>query len=242
VKNAESEEEQMKQIATLFQLNQMQTEMKSAFQKLSDKQLSNGGFAWFDGGRPNEYITTHIVAGFGNLKKMDVNFKAFDMDVNPLIKKAIQYIDDENLKRFKEFKKDKKSLQNAVYSDGIHYLYARSFFLTEYPMSKELEEMKSEMLKTLNDTKLDLSLQQKAMAALVLNRFEMQSAAKIVVNSVKERAVESDEMGMYWKDNQAGWFWYQAPVETQALLIEAFDEVTKDEKSVEEMKVWLLKN
>ena len=53
-------------------------------------------------------------------------------------------------------------------------------------MSKELEEMKSEMLKTLNDTKLDLSLQQKAMAALVLNRFQMQSAAKIVVNSVKE--------------------------------------------------------
>ena len=242
VKNAESEEEQMKQIAVLFQLNQMQTEMKSAFQKLSDKQQSNGGFAWFDGGRPNEYITTYIVSGFGNMKKMDVNFKAFEIDVNPLIKKAIQFIDDENLKRFKEFKKDQKSFKDVVYSDGLHYLYARSFFLQEYPMSKELEEMKTAMLKNLNDTKLDLSLQQKAMAAIVMNRFQMQSAAKIVVNSIKEKAVESDEMGMYWKENQPGWFWYQAPVETQSLLIEAFDEVTKDEKSVEEMKVWLLKN
>lgn len=242
VKNAESEEEQMKQIAVLFQLNQMQTEMKSAFQKLSDKQQSNGGFAWFDGGRPNEYITTHIVSGFGNMKKMDVNFKAFEIDVNPLIKKAIQFIDDENLKRFKEFKKDQKSFKDVVYSDGLHYLYARSFFLEDYPMSKELEEMKTAMLKNLNDTKLDLSLQQKAMAAIVMNRFQMQSAAKIVVNSIKEKAVESDEMGMYWKENQPGWFWYQAPVETQSLLIEAFDEVTKDEKSVEEMKVWLLKN
>ncbi|MDH0674880.1 MG2 domain-containing protein [Empedobacter sp. GD03861] len=242
VKNAESEEEQMKQIAVLFQLNQMQTEMKSAFQKLSDKQLSNGGFAWFDGGRPNEYITTHIVSGFGNMKKMDVNFKAFEIDVNPLIKKAIQFIDDENLKRFKEFKKDQKSFKDVTYSDGLHYLYARSFFLEDYPMSKELEEMKTAMLKNLNDTKLDLSLQQKAMAAIVMNRFQMQSAAKIVVNSIKEKAVESDEMGMYWKENQPGWFWYQAPVETQSLLIEAFDEVTKDEKSVEEMKVWLLKN
>ncbi|MGL5235455.1 MAG: alpha-2-macroglobulin family protein, partial [Empedobacter falsenii] len=242
VKNAESEEEQMKQIAVLFQLNQMQTEMKSAFQKLSDKQQSNGGFAWFDGGRPNEYITTHIVSGFGNMKKMDVNFKAFEIDVNPLIKKAIQFIDDENLKRFKEFKKDQKSFKDVVYSDGLHYLYARSFFLEDYPMSKELEEMKTAMLKNLNDTKLDLSLQQKAMAAIVMNRFQMQSMAKIVVNSIKEKAVESDEMGMYWKENQPGWFWYQAPVETQSLLIEAFDEVTKDEKSVEEMKVWLLKN
>ncbi|MDM1550930.1 alpha-2-macroglobulin family protein [Empedobacter falsenii] len=242
VKNAESEEEQMKQIAVLFQLNQMQKEMKSAFQKLTDKQQSNGGFAWFDGGRPNEYITTHIVSGFGNMKKMDVNFKAFEIDVNPLIKKAIQFIDDENLKRFKEFKKDQKSFKDVTYSDGLHYLYARSFFLEDYPMSKELEEMKTAMLKNLNDTKLDLSLQQKAMAAIVMNRFQMQSAAKIVVNSIKEKAVESDEMGMYWKENQPGWFWYQAPVETQSLLIEAFDEVTKDEKSVEEMKVWLLKN
>ena len=242
VKNAESEEEQMKQIAVLFQLNQMQTEMKSAFQKLSDKQQSNGGFAWFDGGRPNEYITTHIVSGFGNMKKMDVNFKAFEIDVNPLIRKAIQFIDDENLKRFKEFKKDQKSFKDVTYSDGLHYLYARSFFLEDYPMTKELEEMKTAMLKNLNDTKLDLSLQQKVMAAIVMNRFQMQSAAKIVVNSIKEKAVESDEMGMYWKENQPGWFWYQAPVETQSLLIEAFDEVTKDEKSVEEMKVWLLKN
>lgn len=242
VKNAESEEEQMKQIAVLFQLNQMQTEMKSAFQKLSDKQQSNGGFAWFDGGRPNEYITTHIVSGFGNMKKMDVNFKAFEIDVNPLIKKAIQYIDNENLNRFKEFKKDQKSFKDVVYSDGLHYLYARSFFLEDYPMSKELDEMKTAMLKNLNDTKLDLSLQQKAMAAIVMNRFGMQSAAKIVVNSIKEKAVESDEMGMYWKENQPGWFWYQAPVETQSFLIEAFDEVSKDEKSVEEMKVWLLKN
>ncbi len=242
VKNAESEEEQMKQIAVLFQLNQMQTEMKSAFQKLSDKQQSNGGFAWFDGGRPNEYITTHIVSGFGNMKKMEVNFKAFEMDINPLVKKAIQFIDDENLKRFNEFKKDQKSLKDIVYADGLHYLYARSFFLTEYPLAKELEEMKTAMLKNLNDTKLDLSLQQKAMAAIVMNRFGMQPVAKTVVNSIKEKAVLSDELGMYWKENQPGWFWYQAPVETQALLIEAFDEVSKDAKSVEEMKVWLLKN
>lgn len=242
LKNAESEEEQMKQIAVLFQLNQMQNEMKSAFQKLSDKQLSSGGFSWFDGGRPNEYITTHIVAGFGNLKKMDVNFDTFGIDVNPLVKKAIQYIDAENLKRFNEFKKDQKSFKNIVYSDGLHYLYARSFFLNEVPMSKELEEMKTAMLKNLNDKKLDLSLQQTAMAAIVMNRFGMQPTAKITLNAVKEKAVLSDEMGMYWKTNQAGWYWYEAPVETQATLIEAFDEVLNDEKSVEEMKVWLLKN
>jgi uncharacterized protein YfaS (alpha-2-macroglobulin family) len=48
-------------------------------------------------------------------------------------------------------------------------------------------------------------------------------------------------MGMYWRNNPQGWFWHQAPVETQAMLIEAFDEVANDQKSVEEMKTWLLK-
>lgn len=242
VRSAESEETQMKQVATLFQMNQMQNEMKAAFEKLSAKQQPNGGFAWFDGGRTNEYITTHIIAGFGNLKRMDVNFKAMNIDATSLVSNAIQYIDQENLNRFKEFKKDLKSFKDITYSDGIHYLYARSFFLDSHPMGKELEEMKTVMLKNLNDKKLDLSLQQKAMTALVLKRFGMESAAKHTLITVKERAVESDEMGMYWKENKAGWFWYDTPVETQAMLIEAFDEVLNDTQAVEEMKVWLIKN
>jgi uncharacterized protein YfaS (alpha-2-macroglobulin family) len=47
---------------------------------------------------------------------------------------------------------------------------------------------------------------------------------------------------MYWVENKAGWYWYQSPIETQALLIEAFSEIADDNKSVDEMKVWLLKN
>ncbi|QTV05208.1 alpha-2-macroglobulin family protein [Faecalibacter bovis] len=242
VRSAENEETQMKQIATLFQMNQMQNEMKSAFEKLSAKQQANGAFAWFEGGNPNEYITTHIVAGFGNLKKMNVNFNSMGIQPINLVGNAIQYMDQENLKRYNEFKKDLKSFKNIIYSDGIHYLYARSFFLDQFPMDKNLEEMKNVMLKNLNEKKLDLSLQQKAIAALVLKRFGMESAAKQVLISTRETAVLSDEMGMYWKNNQPGWFWYNAPVETQAMLIEAYDEVLNDVKSVEEMKVWLIKN
>jgi hypothetical protein len=47
---------------------------------------------------------------------------------------------------------------------------------------------------------------------------------------------------MYWIVNKSGWYWYEAPIETQALLIEAFAEVSNDTKAVDAMKVWLLKN
>jgi len=36
--------------------------------------------------------------------------------------------------------------------------------------------------------------------------------------------------------------WHQSPIETQALLIEAFSEVSNDVASVEAMRVWLLRN
>jgi uncharacterized protein YfaS (alpha-2-macroglobulin family) len=44
---------------------------------------------------------------------------------------------------------------------------------------------------------------------------------------------------MYWR-SEGGFYWYQAPIETQALMIEVFDEVASDNKSVEQMKIWLL--
>ncbi|MET0299233.1 MAG: alpha-2-macroglobulin, partial [Flavitalea sp.] len=65
--------------------------------------------------------------------------------------------------------------------------------------------------------------------------------ALAIVNSLKQNAVISEELGMYWKDNRSGYYWHEAPVEAQAVLIEAFAEITKDVKSVNAMKTWLLK-
>jgi uncharacterized protein YfaS (alpha-2-macroglobulin family) len=48
-------------------------------------------------------------------------------------------------------------------------------------------------------------------------------------------------MGMFWRDTELRWWWYRAPIETQALMIEAFDEVVHDNQAVEDCKVWLLK-
>jgi uncharacterized protein YfaS (alpha-2-macroglobulin family) len=62
-----------------------------------------------------------------------------------------------------------------------------------------------------------------------------------ILKSMRERALVHPEMGMYWRDNSGGYFWYQAPVETQALLIELFEELGNDPKAVDQMKTWLLK-
>ncbi len=87
---------------------------------------------------------------------------------------------------------------------------------------------------------LNKSFYMQGMISLALNKFGYKTTPSDIIKSLKEKALHSEEMGMYWRSEQ-GWFWYQAPIETQALLIEAFDEVANDQESVEEMKVWLLK-
>lgn len=46
---------------------------------------------------------------------------------------------------------------------------------------------------------------------------------------------------MFWRDLERSWWWYRAPIETQAMMIEVFDEVAGDAEAVEDCKVWLLK-
>jgi hypothetical protein len=80
------------------------------------------------------------------------------------------------------------------------------------------------------------------MIALALSRTGDTKTPVDILKSLKETAIVNDELGMYWKNENAGWFWYQAPIETQSLLIEAFNEIGKDVKTVDDLKTWLLKN
>lgn len=80
------------------------------------------------------------------------------------------------------------------------------------------------------------------MIALALSRKGDVKTTTAILKSLKETAIVNDELGMYWKDQRRGWFWYEAPIETQSLLIEAFQEAGKDMETVDDLKTWLLKN
>ena len=70
VLEAQSETQQKKNLALLFDLLKMQNSLKSTLNKLQQMQLEEGGFAWFKGGRPDRYITQYIVSGIGRLRKL----------------------------------------------------------------------------------------------------------------------------------------------------------------------------
>ena len=240
LRDAESETEQKKRIALLFDLNKMNNELQSAINKLENNQMDSGAWAWFNGGRENRYITQHIITGFGHLKHLNVN-----NEVNSkMIENAIKYLDDQFIKEYKDIRKyDAKADLNKDHLSytQLHYLYMRSFF-PDVKKSKEVEDIIKYYQTQIQKYWLSRSLYAKGLMALISHRNNKSKTASKILKSLKETSITSEELGMYWKENSNSWYWYQAPIETQALIIEAFSEIENDTKTIDNLKIWLLKN
>ncbi|HJS55946.1 MAG TPA: alpha-2-macroglobulin family protein, partial [Chitinophagaceae bacterium] len=238
VLQAKTEEQQKKNIALLFDMFRMSSEMTSSYEKLKQMQLENGGFVWFKGGPDNRYITQYIVTGIGHLKKLGVDIKKLE----PILKLAIPYLDLQVKKGYDDLKKSKTDL--AKYTPGhyeIQYLYMRSFFADQrIPLASE--EAYKYFRTRAQQTWTKQSKYMQGMIGLALFRTSDTKTPAAILRSLKETSISNEESGMYWKENSGGWFWHQAPVETQALLIEAFSEIARDTKTVDDLKTWLLKN
>jgi uncharacterized protein YfaS (alpha-2-macroglobulin family) len=243
VLQAKNESERKKRVGLLFDLNRMSGELKTALRKLEKMQVSNGGWPWFPGMPENRYITQHIVTGMGHLDRLGVKDVRQDGSAWRMVKKAVDYLDQrvvEDLAWVKKYYPKTYLTEQHISQTQIQYLYARSFF-KDLPVNEKVKEAQTYYLKQMQQYWLKFGIQTQAMIALAAHRYEIPNFPQKIMASLKERALIHDELGMYWKDNVVGYYWYQAPIETQALLIEAFDEVAQDLESVEEMKVWLLK-
>ncbi|MGV6829411.1 MAG: alpha-2-macroglobulin family protein [Flavobacteriales bacterium] len=255
LRDAQSETEQKKRIALLFDLNKMQTELDGALRKLQQNQMNSGGWSWFKGGRENRFITQHIITGFGHLKHIKVrdNDKTMGEETlsQKMIKKAIHYLDAQFVKQYKDIKKYNKDIdlnKDHLSYTQLQYMYMRSFF-PDLKMSNEVLQIMNYYHSQIKKYWLSKSLYAKGLMTLITYRRNDSETSKAILLSLKENSITSEELGMYWKDNTNSWFWYQAPIETQSLLIEAFSEAgnvlqneAKNLKDLDNLKIWLLKN
>jgi len=235
LRDAESETAKKQRIAKLFELNKLAKQQADILKRLVRMQNSSGAFPWFSGGRDNYFITRHIVSGLGHLKKLGV-----EIDDSVITENAISYLDKKIIERREFYKyRDKGSFYKST--NSLHYLYARSYYLEEFPLSKENKEIALRIIQAQKGNWMQADLYKKGLLMLIFSRMQEIETAKNIMISLKENAVKSNDYGMYWKENESGWHYYRAPVETQALLIEAFIELG-ELAAVEEMKIWLLQN
>ncbi|WP_256010443.1 alpha-2-macroglobulin family protein [Desertivirga xinjiangensis] len=243
LQQAANEAEQKKRVALLFDLNKMANEMQLNIEKLRKMQRSDGGFPWFAGSNYSDrYITQHILAGLGQL--MNVKAVPDSRLLEEIGKEAMKYLDNEIVQDHKVAlnyeKKHKVKLKELSYIT-LHALYVRSYFQDE-PKSAQLKLALNYFLPVLITSWKFKSVYEQGLMAVVMHRNKDIENAKAVIRSLIERARQSDELGMYWPENKLGYYWYQSPIETQALLIEFFTETGASPKHIDEMKIWLLRN
>lgn len=239
---AQDESKQKKNIALLFDMVHMSKEMNNAFEKFKEMQSSNGGFTWFKGGPDDRYITQYIITGIGHLRKL----KALNADdyskLKLIVDKAVPYLDARLKDEYDDLIKYKTNLKgNNLSQSAIQYLYMRSFF-PEYKVNSNVQKAYSYYRGQAQKFWLSNSKYMQAMIALSLYRTDDSKTAAAIIKSLKENAIYKEEMGMYWKElTGGGYYWYQAPIESQAMMIEAFTEIEKNTQTIDDLKTWLLR-
>ena len=230
------ESQARRDVGILFDTNRMTNETKRAFDKLAQMQLSDGAFPWFPGGRANDYITLYVTTGFGRLRKLGAT-----SDVTPALR-ALDRLDWWIKKRYDNINAKGKLDENNLSQTICLYLYGRSFFLADKAVDAKY--------KTAFDYFVDQgkkhwtalgNRQSQGHLAIALKRIGDGKTPAAIMASLTERSLQDDELGMFWREGDRSWWWYKAPIETQALMIEAYDEVAGDQTKVEELKIWLLK-
>lgn len=239
--DAKSESQNMKDLAHLFNEKEITESNKSFIKKLKDGQYSNGGWPWFAKMHENTYITQYILSGFGKL--IAIGAIENSGDVKLMTDRAISFIDNKLEEEYKELKKILKKDELKKYVPGnyaIQYFYARSFF-KDTKISKSTTEAYNYFLERIIKNWTSYSMLTQAILATSLKRIDKQDVALEIIKSFQNNAQYSDKFGMYYSKNLNGYYWYNSPIETQAMIIEAFAEFGMS-KEVEELKIWLIKN
>ena len=232
---AENQSEARRRVAHLFDENKLNYEQSKALQRIQEMQLQSGLWPWFPGGAANKYISLHITTGFARLRQLEV-----PTDISPALR-ALPALDADLTYRYQKIRREKRLDKNNLTQWIAHYLYTRTLFLSDKALEPKHKPAFEYFTKQAQENWTGLNNRlSRAHAALALNRLNDPETAKLITHSLRENAIIDEEQGMYWKDAH-GWLWWQSPIESQAMMIEAFQEIDQDEKAVSDCQVWLIK-
>jgi uncharacterized protein YfaS (alpha-2-macroglobulin family) len=239
VLEAKTASQQRRNIAMLFEMQKLSAELRKNLQKLKQMQHEDGSFPWFKGGPDDRYITQYILTGIGRLQYLQAVPEDAKTVLEDIRTDALDYLDNEiriNYDRLVNTKADLSKQQTGYFE--LQYLFMRSYF--KNPLPDKSRKAYDYYLGQAKLFWLKQGLYGQAMTALIALRSGDKTTATAILRSLRENAIINESLGMYWKENTRGYRWYESPVETQSLLIEAFDEILSDNSAVENMKLWLL--
>lgn len=201
-----NEEEKLKQLASLFNNNNIKGDLKQLEARLNKLQKNDGSFVWFDGGNTNLAISIRLLEIFGKVYRLDSTF--LSSDNQKMILKLKSYLNQDN-----------SFVESTSYNQIIDYAYAHQYWLDDTTANKKQNAW---VQKALRNAPLASAKQSAGIASkswIVAHRYGLKAEANAIFNRLGQEYIIDSLMGIYWKSNDE----YYNAVSLQTYLIEAYN-------------------
>ena len=234
---ATNEAEQKQRIATLFDLNTMNSQLAVSVEKLGELQNADGAWSWYKGMQGSRYVTTQVMEMLVRLNAL--THQDADSRMQPMIQKGFEYLGKQAAEEYKSMKEaEKKGAVGLRPSEQVlRYLYICALD-GKAPVDKKVNRY---FIDKLSGEGKELTIYGKALGAIILQQAGKVAEAKLFMQSLMEYSVVTDEMGRYFDTPKARYSWFSYKIPTEVAAMEAIQRITKDTKAIDEMKRWLLK-
>ena len=234
---ATNEAEQKQRIATLFDLNTMNSQLAVSVEKLGELQNADGAWSWYKGMQGSRYVTTQVMEMLVRLNAL--THQDADSRMQPMIQKGFEYLGKQAAEEYKSMKEaEKKGAVGLRPSEQVlRYLYICALD-GKAPVDEKVNRY---FIDKLSGEGKELTIYEKALGAIILQQSGKVAEAKLFMQSLMEYSVVTDEMGRYFDTPKARYSWFSYKIPTEVAAMEAIQRITKDTKAIDEMKRWLLK-
>ena len=234
---ATNEAEQKQRIATLFDLNTMNSQLAVSVEKLGELQNADGAWSWYKGMQGSRYVTTQVMEMLVRLNALTP--QDADSRMQPMIQKGFEYLGKQAAEEYKSMKEaEKKGAVGIRPSEQVlRYLYICALD-GKAPVDEKVNRY---FIDKLSGEGKELTIYGKALGAIILQQAGKVAEAKLFMQSLMEYSVVTDEMGRYFDTPKARYSWFSYKIPTEVAAMEAIQRITKDTKAIDEMKRWLLK-
>lgn len=234
---ATNEAEQKQRIATLFDLNTMNSQLAVSVEKLGELQNADGAWSWYKGMQGSHYVTTQVMEMLVRLNAL--THQDADSRMQPMIQKGFEYLGKQAAEEYKSMKEaEKKGAVGLRPSEQVlRYLYI-CVLDGKAPVDKKVNQY---FIDKLSGEGKELTIYGKALGAIILQQAGKVAEARLFMQSLMEYSVVTDEMGRYFDTPKARYSWFSYKIPTEVAAMEAIQRITKDTKAIDEMKRWLLK-
>lgn len=234
---ATNEAEQKQRIATLFDLNTMNSQLAVSVEKLGELQNADGAWSWYKGMQGSRYVTTQVMEMLVRLNAL--THQDADSRMQPMIQKGFEYLGKQAAEEYKSMKEaEKKGAVGLRPSEQVlRYLYICALD-GKAPVDKKVNQY---FIDKLSGEGKELTIYGKALGAIILQQAGKVAEARLFMQSLMEYSVVTDQMGRYFDTPKARYSWFSYKIPTEVAAMEAIQRITKDTKAIDEMKRWLLK-